>query len=252
MDSDCFPDDSLQYGPFQRGMIAADTDRLLGQNVELNVSQNSSPLINTYNVPKGNEYNVSIILGSEVLEYADIGDNTEEIILIAKIAWGLHNALFDAEIDIRNGTTLCIGASTVTVKAVYENIKLANGSPNPIAAPRIIASGGIYWSSGSHQDTGNLTRTFPRETIEAGGVATFEIPKWAARLRLLPTVATGLTVNAEFLGASAANGLLQGIALASELASNTGAYIPGFSRFVRLRNTGGAPQTVSPVFTLGL
>lgn len=154
----------------------------------------------------------------------------------ARITWGAGKGQQVALLDVGHGTRVTLDCSSLTVDAIYANL-------DPSAAPRgsqiEFFAGVVYGSLGGMMNT----LTEPLAPLVAASTATFQIPNFAAEVKILcddPTSTFDVTMGPDFTFAGTTPVPLS----VTTLLPNTWLQIPNGMELIQATETAGASSAV--------
>lgn len=175
--------------------------------------------------------------------------------IIGRLQWGQAGASFTADVDINNGTTFSLVASSVTLLALFDP---SDVTPDTRAV-HADCSASVVW--GNRPARARPQRTLPRvPALADGGVATFAVPAFAYSLMVLADTAAfyaaASTSTITFHGgptpADDPQLVVTAGALGTSQLTQEGVILGGSTRFVSVTNHTGAPLNLRASFALAL
>lgn len=157
--------------------------------------------------------------------------------VVGLLEWGTDGATVSAEFDFANGTILSVAASSVRLRARFDNPP--EGVPADFA---IVARAQIGYFT---KPSGPATRTL-RATVANGAQIAFPVPKFARRVRVVRSPLASTTVELFSVFPAFASIALDGPSVAPEIQLP----IPNDARVVVISNNSGAPAEYRAIFDL--
>lgn len=193
--------------------------------------------------------NVTVTFGARQVEYP-AGTN-RELAIVGTVKWGQGGSNYQAEVDVKEGLQLSIGASSVDV-----SVRMRDDDPLSVTADRaIVACSASY---GQRPARCEPTLSYPQE-IFSGTAPIRKIPAFARSLyvfspqRSAPDIYTGNNLSVYFLGGPAYSDRVYYQAFGPELLYalvNEGLRWPDGARYVYVATLSPAP--ISLVWGLSL
>lgn len=200
-------------------------------------------------------YNIMTQIGKYTLPVGDAQER--KLAITGKLNYGIGGAGFEVDFDWKVGTQLSVAASFVRVSAAY-----AEGG-DETTPPEVSISAML--SSGSRAARSQVTRSYPKISIEEDGYALFPMPPLAHALYLFaedPTFYEAGNVQIRFVaGASAGTATVttdlvsfvtDGAIFLQALANEDGVRFPETARWVEVSTELEEGFEFTPCFTLSL